>query len=160
MATLALWAGPALAGEVSIGLGDAQLRYDDARWHVSASAGRIEFTPHGSEMRMIDAVELRLLQDSGPCRESALKSFDVGPYETERLTAAPIEVGGIAGERFEARTGCRNATPIGVVACLKTGGRVYLLQSLNPDCRGRNLFSGIDPLAEIGGGMTFATQER
>jgi hypothetical protein len=38
---------------------------------------------------------------------------------------------------------------------VKSGGRAYVLRSVNPGCEGRNLFSGIDPIAEIAAGITF-----
>jgi hypothetical protein len=43
---------------------------------------------------------------------------------------------------------------------VKKGSRTYLLQALQTGCGGRNLFSGIDPLAEIAGGITFARDTR
>ncbi len=55
-----------------------------------------------------------------------------------------------------AHTGCRNATPRGVVACAKVAGRTYLLQAVQAGCSGRNLFSGIDPLTELADGISFA----
>ncbi len=64
-------------------------------------------------------------------------------------------MGGIAGEGFSAHTGCRNATPRGEVLCVKVGKRAYVLEALQVGCGGRNLFSGIDPLAEIAAGVTF-----
>lgn len=45
--------------------------------------------------------------------------------------------------------------PRGEVACVLVGGRAYLLQAAQPGCGGRNLFSGIDPIAEVASGISF-----
>jgi hypothetical protein len=88
--------------------------------------------------------------------ELARRAFDIGLYDAlERLPVA-TRIGGVEGVRLSASTGCRNATPPGAVACVRVAGRAYLLQALQPDCGGRNLFTGIDPLAEIAAGIGFA----
>lgn len=143
------------AADAIIKLGDARVRYDDTRWQATERPGRVEFTPLSEMKQRLDAVDLRILDDRATCTELALQAYEVGHYATEGLAPTLRTVGGIKGERFEAHTGCRNATPRGVVICVKTGGSAYLLQSLNPGCAGNNLFSGIDPLAEIANGMTF-----
>lgn len=153
---LAGLAAAALASQSVIELGDAHVRYDDTRWTAAERPGRIELTPIGKVARKLDPVHVRVIEASNSCTELALQAFAIGHYETAGLAPTPIGVGGIKGERFEAHTGCRNATPRGVVICVKTGGKAYLLQSVNVGCEGRNLFSGIDPLAEIAEGLTFS----
>jgi hypothetical protein len=141
-------------------LGDARVQYVDTRWQATERPGRIEFIPTGKDARRLDRAHLRLLEDDATCAELALQAFAIGHYDTEGMTPTPVTVGGIAGERFEAHTGCRNATPRGVVICVKSAGNAYVLQSLNPGCTGNNLFSGIDPLAEIAAGISFSSGTR
>jgi len=153
----ALMPSAAVGGEATAALGNARVQYDDTRWQAADHAGRIMFTPVGEEMRSIDPVVLRIADDGEACAALALQAFEAGHYDTARLTPTPVIFGGVSGERFAAHTGCRNATPQGVVICVKAGGFAYLLKALNPGCTGRNLFSGVDPLAEIADGIRFET---
>lgn len=150
----------AAAEEAIAELGDARVTYDEARWHGVTRPQRIEFEPIGDAMRRADPVALRVLDDGESCHALALAAFSLGVYETDNISRAPVTVGGVAGERFEAHTGCRNATPIGVVTCVKYGGSAYLVQSLNAGCGGRNLFSASHPLDEIAAGISFAAAAR
>ena len=143
------------AAEATAQLGGARVRYDDTRWQLSASSDQLLFYPLGALERDRDPVTLRLASDDASCTDLALNAFASGRYDTQSVKAAPVRMGGVTGERFAAHTGCRNATPQGVIICAKAGGRAYLLQSLNAGCSGRNLFSGIDPLDEIAGGIAF-----
>ncbi len=143
------------AADAIIHLGDARVRYDDTRWQATERSGRVQFTPLGENARRLDPADLRILDDSATCTDLALQAYELGYYDTRALAPTPTVVGGVKGERFEAHTGCRNATPRGVIICVKTKGSAYLLQSLNTGCQGNNLFSGIDPLSEIANGMTF-----
>jgi hypothetical protein len=99
---------------------------------------------------------LRVVAGEQPCAALAETAFSIGHYDIGGIERGPMRFGGVSGERFMAHTGCRNATPRGVIACAKVAGRTYVLQAVNPGCEGRNLFSGIDPLAEIAGGISFA----
>jgi hypothetical protein len=150
----------AIAADRVAELGDATVRYDDTRWRTLPSEGTVRFEPHGEAMSRIDPVELHLADGDTTCAALADFAFQFGHYELGSMTTAPITAGGIAGERFEAHTGCRNATPRGVVICVKSAGNAYLLQSLHPGCTGNNLFSGIDPLAEIAAGISFSSGTR
>jgi hypothetical protein len=85
----------------------------------------------------------------------AQRAFALGHYDASEIISTPVAVGGVAAERFAAHTGCRNATPLGEVVCVRFKERAYLLSALQPGCGGRNLFSGIDPLDEIAAGIAF-----
>ena len=146
----------ALAADVVVRLGDASVRFDRARWQSSVSHGSISFAPQGEAARELDPVVLRVVTGVQPCAALAESAFGIGHYDVSAMERAPIEIGGVSGERFMAHTGCRNATPRGVIACAKVAGRTYLLQALNIGCEGRNLFSGIDPLTELTSGISFA----
>jgi hypothetical protein len=146
-------AGDAMVRDAMVRVADAAVRFERERWRASVINEGIRFEPQG-ESSKLDDVELRVREDAR-CHELAVQAFQFGHYDTGSLQATPIAIGGITGERFAAHTGCRNATPRGVVACVKHGGRAYLLTSLNAGCEGRNLFSGIDPIAEIADGMSF-----
>ena len=150
----------AAAEEAIAELGDARVTYDGTRWHAVARPQVVEFEPIGDAMRRADPVALRVLDDGESCHALALQAFAVGHYETDALTPTPVTVGGVAGERFEAHTGCRNATPIGAVICVKYGGFAYLVQSLNAGCGGKNLFSASHPLDEVVAGISFAAAAR
>jgi hypothetical protein len=145
----------ALAADVVVRLGDASVRFDRARWQASVSHDSISFAPQGEAARELDPVVLRVVAGDQPCAALAETAFGIGHYDVSAIERTPIEIGGVNGERFMAHTGCRNATPRGVVACAKVAGRTYLLQALNLGCEGRNLFSGIDPLTELADGISF-----
>ena len=136
-------------------LGDAYVRFDRARWQASVSQDSITFAPEGEAARELDPVVLRVVTEDASCAVLAERAYQLGHYDASDIEPGPVTVGGLSAERFVAHTGCRNATPRGEIACVKAGGRTYLLQALQAGCGGRNLFSGIDPLAEIAGGMTF-----
>lgn len=144
------------AGEAEAELGAARVRYDDERWQANERPGRIDITPLDTAKPRMDPVKLRVLDDAASCSDLARQAFETGHYETRSLEPKPVSIGGKTGERFVAHTGCRNATPRGVVICVKVAGHAYLLQALNASCEGRNLFSGIDPLEEIAGGISFS----
>lgn len=148
-----------MAADAAATLGGARVRYDDTRWTALRLESRVRFEPIGDAAGKLDPVELHVADAAVSCAELASRAFTFGPYDSDELAPTAVKVGGLAGERFEAHTRCRNATPKGVLICVKSGGVAYLLQSLNPGCHGRNLFSGIDPLDEIAGGLTF-TQSR
>jgi hypothetical protein len=145
----------ALAHEVAVRLGDASVRFDRARWQASVSHDSVSFAPQGEAARELDPVVLRIVAEDAPCAALAESAYQLGHYDASGIEPAPTTVGGLSAERFVAHTRCRNATPQGAILCMKKGARTYLLQALQPDCGGRNLFSGIDPLSEIAGGVTF-----
>lgn len=145
----------AFAVHTSVRLADASVRFDGTRWQASASINSIHFAPQGEAARTLDPVELHLVRDDAPCIALARRALQFGAYDTTALLPAPISIAGVNGERFAAHTMCRNATPQGVVACVKVGPRTYLLQSVQVGCGGRNPFSGIDPTAEIASGIKF-----
>lgn len=159
---IALAIADADAGEAIAELGDVRVTYDDARWRTVERHGRIEFAPQGENAHRMDGAVLRVSDGDGDnaCSDLALRAFEVGHYDTNGLAPTPVVVGGIPGQRFEAHTRCRNATPRGVAICVKHGAYAYLLQSLNSGCRGNNLFSGIDPLNEIAAQITFTPASR
>lgn len=152
---MALGAGAAGAAEAVARLGEASVRYDDARWQVQAKAASLRFEPHGAGTQRMDAVTVVLDQADEPCDERAARAFQLGAYDLGSIKTAPVRIGGIDGVRLAAHTRCRNATPMGVVACVRVKKRIYLVQALQPGCRGRNLFSRVDPIAEIADGIRF-----
>jgi hypothetical protein len=156
LAAACVLAYAALAADAVVRLGDASVRFDGARWQASVSDDSIGFAPQGEAARELDSVVLRVIAEDAPCVALAETAFSIGHYDIGGIERSPMRVGGVIGERFMAHTGCRNATPRGVVACAKVAGRTYLLQAVNPGCEGRNLFSGIDPLTELADGISFA----
>ena len=151
-----MFACTALARDAAVRLGDASVRFDRTRWQASVSHDSVSFAPQGEAARELDPVVLRVVVVEQPCATLAESAFGIGHYDVSDMARTPIEIGGVSGERFMAHTGCRNATPRGVIACAKVADRTYLLQALQPSCGGRNLFSGIDPLTELAEGITFA----
>lgn len=156
LAAACVLACAALAADVAVRLGAAGVRFDRARWQASASHDSVSFTPQGEIARELDPVVLRVVAGEQPCAVLAESAFGIGHYDVSDIERTPIEIGGVNAERFMAHTGCRNATPRGVIACVKVSGRTYLLQALQIGCGGRNLFSGIDPLTELADGISFA----
>jgi hypothetical protein len=150
----------ALAADTTVRLGDASVRFDRARWQASVSHDSISFAPQGEAARELDPVVLHVVSEDATCAALAERAYEFGHYDASDIEPAPAAVGGLSAERFAAHTGCRNATPQGVILCVKKGSRTYLLQALQAGCGGRNLFSGIDPLAEITSGITFARDTR
>jgi hypothetical protein len=156
LAAACILACAALAANTVVRLGEASVRFDRARWQASVSHDSIRFAAQGEAARELDPVVLRVVAGEQPCAALAESAFGIGHYDVSAMERGPIEIGGVNGERFMAHTGCRNATPRGVIACMKVAGRTYLLQALNAGCEGRNLFSGIDPLTELSDGISFA----
>lgn len=152
---LSCMVGAARATEMIVNLGDARVRYDDARWTATPSAASIRFEPQGEVMRRVDPVELQMVDEAGDCDALAARAFALGPYDESEITRQATRIGGIDGVRLSAHTRCRNATPRGVAACVRFEGRAYLLSAVLPGCRGRNLFTGIDPLSELVAGISF-----
>lgn len=148
-------AGAAGAAEAVARLGEASVRYDDARWRVQEEAASLRFEPQGAGTQRMDAVTVVLDPRDEPCEVRSARAFQFGAYDLGSIKTAPIRIGGIDGIRLAAHTRCRNATPRGVVACVRFNKRIYLVQALQAGCRGRNLFSRVDPIAEIADGIRF-----
>lgn len=154
LCAITLTPATASAGEAVAELGSARVRYDDTRWQLSANSDGLLFHPLGALERDRDPVTLRMANGDASCDGLASNAFASGPYDTQTIKTAAVRIGGVTGERFAANTGCRKATPQGVIICIKFGGHAYLLQSLNAGCSGRNIFSGIDPLDELAAGIS------
>ena len=152
---LALLPFAAHAGDMTAALMNARVTYDDARWSATQSAGNawLRFDPLGQLGKDLDPVDFRVVRSAAPCSALVRQIFEAGRYDTRSVATTPASIGGKPGERFAAHTGCRNATPRGVIICVKDAGQTYLLQALRAGCRGRNPFSGVDPLAEIADGI-------
>jgi hypothetical protein len=153
-----LVAGLAAAAEPgALRLGEMELVYDTARWRVeSAGENSVTLQPVGDAARTLDPV----MVDRGPgsekdCERLARRRLVDRTYE--EATASAAEIAGRPAVRLTAHTRCRNAMPRGVVICVEHRGTAYLLSATRPGCRsgGRNLFSGIDPLLELAGGVRF-----
>lgn len=160
LALLAFLSAAAHAAEATIALGDARVSYDDARWTALRSADLVRFEPQSEQMHRLDPVELHVADPATPCADLAAQAFALGHYDVTAAVPAPWVIGGIQGERYAAHTRCRNATPKGAVVCVKVANRTYVLRAVNPGCEGRNLFSGIDPLAELSAGISFSSERR
>jgi hypothetical protein len=150
----------AYADPRTIRIGDASVRYDASRWQAIFSGTSVRFEPQGREMRFIDPVELHVAETGETCESLATSAFAIGAYDTRQLIPSEFRIDGVAGVRISARTGCRNATPLGVAACVRFEKRAYVLQSVQVGCGGGNLFSGIDPIAEIADAIRFEAAER
>jgi hypothetical protein len=153
IALVALTAHP-LAGTSTVHVGAATIRFDAARFKATSAS------PEAAWFMAVEdrgTVEVTTSASAESCVELARRAFAAGPYDVRNIEAAAINVGGVAGTRFATHTRCRNATPRGEVACVKTAGRTYLLTALQPGCRG-NPFSRSDPLGEIAAGVKFASE--
>lgn len=156
LTALTVFAAAAFATDVKVRLGDAEVGFDRTRWRASIAHDNIHFEPQGEAGRKLDGVALYIADGATACADLAVAAFALGHYDLTELVPVPSSIGGVDGERFVAHTQCRNATPRGVVVCVKVRHRAYVLRAVNPGCEGRNLFSGIDPIAEIAAGISFA----
>ena len=154
---VSLAAFSAHAAEETVRIDRATIHFDPARWTVTSDRESATFEAKGEAVKDLDPVDFRHLSDVGAksCAEVSLREFGVGRYDETSIERSETTIGGVAAERFTAHTRCRNATPRGEVVCIRTGGAVYVLAALQAGCGGRNLFSGIDPLVEIAGGVSF-----
>jgi hypothetical protein len=154
---LVMAAGAAAAEPRSHRLGEMELVYDAARWRAEPANGRsVTLQPIGEAAGKLDPV----MVDRGPagdggCEHLARGKLAAGPYAEPAI--ATMEIAGRPAIRITAHTRCRNAMPRGVVICVEHRGSAYLLSATVPGCRSgaRNLFSGIDPLMELAGGVRF-----
>lgn len=152
---LAATCGGAVGAETIISIGEATVRYDETRWSTSVSDRSVTFFPQRALAHGLDPVVLHIIDDAAPCPALARRAFRGSAYDERSITREKTTIDGMEGVRFAAHTRCRNATPRGAVACVRVGAHAYLLEALQPGCRGRSLFSGLDPLAEITAGISF-----
>lgn len=150
---------PAGASQAVARIGDARISYDAARWQVTTAPTGLYFEPL-DESERLDPLALQVTQSEETCEALAARAFPPENYDVGDLAPTPIRLGGVEGVTLAAHTRCRNATPPGVAACVRVNGRAYVLQSVPIGCRGRNLFRGIDPLEEIGDGLSFDPEAR
>ncbi len=153
----ALAAYPVAADTLRVGA--ARIAFDATRWQVAdVSKASATFVPKVTIAGRLDPVHiLRHAADSdAPCERLPQDLLALHGYDAQTYNRSRVVLGGRDATRIAARTGCRNATPLGVVACVKSGGDVYVLSALQAGCHGANLFSGIDPLEEIAQGLSFA----
>jgi hypothetical protein len=137
-------------------LGDMQISYDGARWRADASGeGVLTMHPVGAIATKFDPVRVTRAPGDQSCEKLGRDALPKTLYED--TAGIHIDVAGMKALRMSAHTRCRNAMPQGVVICMMSGGSAYLLTASRDGCRsgGNNLFSGIDPLNELMGGLRF-----
>lgn len=156
---IAAWAGMSMASELqTLTVGEMELSYDAARWRVdSTREGDITMRPIGVIARQFDPVHVSRAPDSGDggCLKLARERLSESMYEEP--TSIHVPVAGLKAMRLTAHARCRNAMPQGVVVCVRHGDSAYLLSASRPGCRSgsNNLFSGLDPVGELSGGLRF-----
>lgn len=139
-------------------LGQMELAYDAHRWRAEASAlSDVTLRPIGELARELDPVRLNAVPVEGPadCEGHARDALTGEIYEGAHATA--VAVAGVDAVRLSAWTRCRNAMPHAVAICVAHEGLGYLFVVRQHSCQGggNNLFSGIDPLAELLEGVRF-----
>lgn len=158
LAALMALSTPASSASSTLRIGDATIEYDAARWQAVAKENDAAlFVPRGEAAQKLDAVEFGVHPDTeaASCADISARLFSAGHYDASHVRTIPTTIGGVAAERYEAHTRCRNATPTGTIACIRRDRRTYVLLSLQTGCGGSNLFSGVDPLGEIAKGVRF-----
>jgi hypothetical protein len=149
-------AHPAAADTVRVGA--ARINIDGARWQAAdVSDDGVTFVPKGAIASRLDEVHLSRHAAGGDatCERLPQDFLALHDYDPRSYRPSRVVIGGREGTRIAADKPCRNATPIGVIACVKAGSDIYVLSALQADCGGVNLFSGIDPLDEIAKGVSF-----
>lgn len=138
-------------------LGSLELSYDTARWRAQAAGERaFDIEPVGENARKLDDVRVTWKPNEAGSTCEAQVGHMLWSEMYEPPVAVPVEIAGIAAQRFVADTRCRNAMPKGVVVCVPHSDGIYLIGATHAGCGGaRNLFSGIDPLDEIVRGAKF-----
>lgn len=158
LAALMALSMPASSASSTLRLGEATIEFDAARWQAVARENNTAlFVPRGEAAQKLDAVEFGVHPETeaASCADISARLFNAGRYDASNVRMFPTTIGGIAAERFEAHTRCRNATPTGAIACIRRDRQTYVLMALQTGCGGSNLFSGIDPLGEIAKGVRF-----
>jgi hypothetical protein len=159
LAVLAATALGASAAEPAVHVGGATINFDPAHYRgLSLSAVAAYFAPQKEAAHDLGPVDVRVYSgaESLSCAELAQQTFAAHSYDDTAIEQSAASIGGFPAERFGAHTRCRNATPRGEIACVVARGQTYVFSALQAGCAGRNPFSGVDPLAEIIGGVTFA----
>jgi len=158
LAVLAATAFAASAADPVVRVGRATIRFDPARYQsISLSAVAAYFAPQKEAARELGQVGVRAYAgaEALSCAELAQQTFAAHSYDDSAIEQFPASIGGRPAERFGAHTRCRNATARGEIACVVAHGQTYVFSALQAGCAGRNPFSGVDPLAEIIGGVSF-----
>jgi hypothetical protein len=154
---LVLWSAHSAGAETQIlRIGKLELRYDATRWRaVTTQENRATMHPIGAAERKLDPIIISRVPGEERCEPLVRKEFLTSHYEEP--TSRPVEIAGMMGVRANAQTRCRNAMPRGEVICVPFRDNAYLLTALTGSCRSgaKNLFSGIDPLGELVGGIRF-----
>lgn len=147
----------AVADPSSVRLGSALISYDQEAWKAVANENSLRFEPKKAGPPVWrDPVELRRIVDGQlNCSQISHAEFEAHNYDLSSVKSTQTSIGARQAERFEAWTGCRNATPRGVVVCIRGPDAVYLLSAVQGGCGGSNLFSDVDPVADFGESLSF-----
>ena len=142
----------------SVRIGDMELVYDASRWRPEpGGSDEVAMHPIGPAGNKLDPVHVARFPGSSrqDCERLAPAQLSASLYEDPMGDVTTVA--GVTSLRLEAHTRCRNAMPRGVVICTVYRGSAYVLTANRAGCRsgGRNLFSGIDPLQELVGGVRF-----
>jgi hypothetical protein len=138
---------PAGAGEVeTLRLGDLTLDYDKAQWRlVLSSAAEAVLEPSGALVGQQDPV--RLVQRRGArdvtCGALAAEAWPGDHYAEPEATET--DLAGRPALRLAVRTRCRNATPVGRIACIEKDGSVYAVMVVNAITGCRSVMSVLVP---------------
>ncbi len=148
-----LAAGGAAANE-PLRLGGLALDYDPGSWRLARStADEAVLEPRGGLEGEQDPV--RFVRRPGDveqvCRALAHETWAGDLYGDPDPT--PTDLAGHPALRLAVHTRCRNATPVGHIACVEAGGTVYAVMTVNAivSCRADIpvLFPDPAPLDEL-----------
>lgn len=146
------------AGGKSLRLGDLALDYDATFWQLTASsADEAVLEPRGDLAGKQDP--MRFVKRQGDrdstCRALAREAWSGELYLPPE--AVETDLAGRPALRLTVHTHCRNATPVGRIACMEKDGSVYAVTSVNAitDCRADMpvLFPDPAPLDELLGSL-------
>lgn len=139
-AAIALAGAPAARSEqATVRLDRLVASFDPAVWHLSRRTdGDAVLSPTEAWAQKQDPIRLlrRETRDlATTCRTIADENWRGDHYGQPRST--PTTLGGRAAIRLTVSTGCRNATPTGLIVCTSEGDAVYAVMLLNaiPTCR-------------------------
>jgi hypothetical protein len=149
----------AVAEARKFGIGDLTLDVDLSRWQVERRGGdELVLEPTGEAVEKVNPLSVRHIAVDGgaTCEGLAHEALDAKLYVEIQASAAVTAQ--LPAVRFESRTRCRNATPKGIVICVKYGGALYLFISRIADCQSAPPIGPLaeNPLAEILEGASFA----
>ncbi len=114
-------------------VGAARIAFDATRWRAEdVSDGGATFVPKGTIGGRRDPVHISRHAAGGDasCERLAQGLLALHGYDARSYSRSRVVLGGSDGTRVVAHTGCRNATPPGAVACVKTGAQLYVLAAL------------------------------